>query len=198
MRIGIDCRAHGAARGYMDIYMEHFVSYLEQNKDTNEYILFFNERELSDFSTESDRLRAVKTAAKMGNFSGQVLFAYELQREKLDLMLFSSPNIPFLYFGKSIIILSDLISYFYPEKHRKGSWMRLLSNLILRRSIHKAASIIAFSETLKRDIIEIFDTPEDKISVIPPMSFPVPPVKEAEMQKFYSQEYLSEKYLLSI
>ena len=44
---------------------------------------------------------------------------YELYKEKLDSVLFSHPSIPLFYFGKSTIILSDLISYFYPEKRMK-------------------------------------------------------------------------------
>lgn len=43
MRIGIDCRMYGPSHGYMGKYMESFVSYLLENEDTNEYVLFFND-----------------------------------------------------------------------------------------------------------------------------------------------------------
>lgn len=198
MRIGIDCRTYGAYSGYMGIYMESFVSYLEQNEDTNEYTLFFNDREYINFSAKSDRIRAVKTVAKMGSLAEQVLFTYELRKEKLDLMLFSSPNIPFLYAGKSIIILSDLVSYFYPEKHKKGSLVRLLSNLILRESLRRAQSVIVLSELLKRDIIEIFDIHEEKIRLIPPLCPGIAIGTENEMRQFLSQEQLNGKYILSV
>jgi len=110
---------------------------------------------------------------KPGSSSEQIFFPYELSKEKLDLMLFPSPNIPLFYFGKSVIILSDLVSYFYPGKHLKKSWLRHWYHFILRKSIQKAGSIIVFSEILKRDIIEIFDTHEEKIHLIPPMNFPI-------------------------
>ena len=173
MRIGIDCRTYGPSGGYMGKYIENFVSHLEQNEDTNEYVLFFSDREAENFTSKSPRFRTIKTSAKLLSLSEQIFFPYELSREKLDLMLFSSPNIPLFYFGKSIIILSDLVSYFYPGKRLKGSWMRHWYHLILRKSIQKSSSIIVSSEILKRDIIEIFDTHEEKIQIIPPMNFPI-------------------------
>jgi hypothetical protein len=178
--------------------MENFISYLEQNDDSNKYVLFFNDREFSDFHTKSDCFEIIKTTAKTGGLAEQIIFPYELRKEKLDLMLFSSPNIPFLYFGKSIIILADLVSYFYPEKHRKGSRVRYISNFILRQSIRKAQSVIVLSEVLKSDIVEIFDIHEEKIQIIPPMCQKIITGRDSEMKQFFSQENLSGKYILSV
>lgn len=202
MRIGIDCRAYGSTHGYMGKYIEHFISYLIENTDTNEYVLFLNDREFGEFLVESPRFRAIKTSAKIGSVSEQILLPYELYREKLDLVLFSHPSVPFFYLGKTIIILSDLVSYFYPEKHLKGSWMRLLQTAILRQSIRKSRSVITLSEVLKHDIIEIFDTPEEKIQVIPPMypdsTLKMKASRENEVKQFFLKEHISERYILSV
>ena len=182
----------------MGKYIENFVSYLEQNNDGDEYVLFFNEREFGDFTPISSRFHALKTRANIGGIAEQIIFPWELYKEKLDIMLFSNPLSPLLYVGKTIIILSDLIPYFYPEKRLKGDWMRYWHRYILRRSIRKSSTIIAFSEVLGRDIIEIFDTHEEKIQVIPPMS-PKTGMKpsENETKKFFLQEGINEKYMLS-
>lgn len=119
MRIGIDCRTYGSSHGHIGKYIESFVSYLMENEDGNEYVLFFNDRETGEIISESPRFRAIKTSVKMGSISEQLVFPYELFKEKLDMMLFSQSNTPLFYFGKTIIILSDLISYFYPEKRMK-------------------------------------------------------------------------------
>lgn len=173
MRIGIDCRAYGSSHGYMGKYIEHLVSYLEKNEDANEYVLFFSDRGMEEFLPKSVRFRTARTPIKSGNIAEQIFFPYEIHREKLDIMLFSHPNIPLFYFGKSILILSDLVSYFYPEKRLKNSWMRHWQNLILGESMRKSRSIIVLSEVLKRDIIEIFDIHEEKIRIIPPMCFDI-------------------------
>lgn len=201
MRIGIDCRTYGSSHGYMGKYIESFVSYLEQNGGTNEFVLFFNDREFGEFTAKSSRLRTVKTSGKIGSISEQLLFPYELYREKLDIMLFSQPHSPVLYFGKTVIILSDLVAYFYPEKHMKGSLTRHWNNFLLRNSIRKSHDLIVFSETLKRDIIEIFDTHEEQIHVIPPMCLNIPDMEPSggnEWQQFLLQENLNEKYLLFV
>lgn len=199
MRIGIDCRSYGPVNGYMGKYLAEFISYLNQNQDTNEYVLFFHDRELSEFTTNSPRFRTVKTSSKIGSLSEQLIFPYELSKEKLDVMLFSAPNTPVLYYGKTIVIVPDLVSYFYPMKHLKGSWRRNSSNFILRRSLQKASAIIAFSEILRRDIIEIFDIHEDKISIIPPMFLDTLSEKvqtREEIQQALALENIHGKYML--
>lgn len=201
MRIGIDCRAYGSSHGYMGKYIESFVSHLEQNEDSNEFVLFFNEREFGEFTTKSPRLRAVKTSVKIGSIREQIFFPYELYREKLDIMLFSHPISPVLYRGKSVLILSDLAAHFYPDKHKKGSIARHWNNFLLQSSIRKAHAVIAFSETIKRDIIEIFDTHEDRIRVIPPVCLSISgagPRGGSEIQQFLFQESIDEKYMLFV
>lgn len=72
MRIGIDCRAYGETHGYIGIYIENLVSYLDKNEDANEYILFFSEREFGDFLPKSSRIRTVKTSVKIDSIVEQI------------------------------------------------------------------------------------------------------------------------------
>ncbi len=169
MRIGIDCRTYGSTHGYMGKYLESFIDHLDTNEDEHEYVLFMSEREFDEFSPKSPRIQRVKTAIKSGGIMEHALFPLELQKKHLDLVLFPTPHIPLFYFGKSVIILPDLVSYFYPEKHLSGSFMRFIQTFLLRMNIQKASTIIVLGEVLKRDIIEIFDTKEEKIHIIPPM-----------------------------
>lgn len=198
MRIGIDCRIYGASHGHMGKYMENFISFLGKNEDTNEYVLFFNDREFGEFTSLSSKIRTVKTSAKIGSFMEQIVLPYELSREKLDLVLFSGPHIPFFFYGKSIVMIPDLVSYFYPEKHLKSIWKRYGYQAILRESIRKSCSVITFSEVLKRDIIEIFDIPEEKIYIVPPMSSEAHTLKRNEAKQFLSKENLNKPYILFV
>lgn len=76
--------------------------------------------------------------------------------------------------------------------------MRHWHNLVLRDSVRRAHSVIAFSEVLKRDIIEIFDTPEEKIRVIPPMSQKIGLSEKGEARQFLLKEGINERYILSV
>lgn len=198
MRIGIDCRTYGQDSGYAGRYLRAFVAHIDGNDDGNEYVLFFGERDFGEFSPRSGRIRTLKTAAKPHSLQEQISFPFELYRAKLDLMLFPEPNIPVLYNGRSVSIVFDLVSYFYPEKHLKGSIMRLLRNTLLRRSIRNSAHIIVSGDVLKRDIIEIFDTPEEKIQVIPPMCLSGKKEASSDAKQFLAQENIAEKYSLSV
>lgn len=167
--------------------------------DEHEYVLFFHDQLLADFDFTSPRLRAVKTSARVGSIAEQIVFPYELYREKLDIMFSIAPYSPLLYRRKTIALLPDLASYFYPTKLFKGTWMRNWSNLVLRQSLRKAHRVIALSETLKRDIIEIFDIHEDAIQVIPPMFAGDQDVTEStpdEVQKLLLQENIQGKYMI--
>ena len=198
MRIGIDCRSYGPEYGYKGQYMKNLISHLVKNDDGNEYILFFFDREFSEFANNSSWIHVIKTSAKIGSIAEQITFPHELYKQKLDLMVFGTPNIPVAYYKKSVVILSDLVSYFYPEKELKSSLWRHFSTFILRQSIGKAVSIIAFSEVLKRDIIEIFNTSEEKIQVIPPMCPEIQFGDENEVRQFLMKEGIAEKYILSV
>lgn len=117
MRIGIDCRTYGSLHGYIGKYMEYFVSYLMENEDENEYVLFFHDREVGEFTIpKSSRFHIVKTSTQIGSVREQICFSYELSKEKLDVVFFSHPNIPLFYRGKTIVLLPDLVPYFYPGK----------------------------------------------------------------------------------
>lgn len=69
---------------------------------------------------------------------------------------------------------------------------------MLRMSMRKASTIIAFSEVLKHDIIEIFDTSEEKIQVISPLHLQMQIGSEHELQQFFIKENFSKKYILSV
>ena len=201
MRIGIDCRIYGKSHGYIGTYIENLVSHLDQSEDTNEYVLFFDDKNFGEFLPKSPRIRTVKTGVKIGSISEQILFPRELLQVKLDHMFFSHPCIPFLYRKKTTILLVDLVAYFYPEKYLKWWLLQYWKGFILRHSIRKSDTIIALSDVLKHDLIEIFDIQEERISVIPPM-FPelgnTPMGKENEIQQFLLKEGISKKYILSV
>ncbi len=201
MRIGIDCRAYWETHGYRGIYIENLISYLDQNEDANEYVLFFNDRDFNDFIPKSPRIHTRKTTVKLSSFLEQIFFPQELFKEKLDHMFFSHPSILFFYRKNTTILLIDLVAYFYPEKYLKWWLLQYWKGFILRHSIRKSDTIIALSEVLKHDIIEIFDVDEQKILVIPPM-FPerekIHIEKGNDIQQFLLKEGISKKYILSV
>jgi glycosyltransferase involved in cell wall biosynthesis len=48
-----------------------------------------------------------------------------------------------------------------------GIWDRVTFKIFVRRAVRKASRVLAISERTKRDLIELYDTPSDKVVVTP-------------------------------
>lgn len=77
---------------------------------------------------------------------------------------------------------------------------KYIHSFLREKSIKKAKILIAQSEYTKHDIIEVFNVPEEKITVIPPMDteLTVSPMTEAEGQNYLLNNSLSEKFILFV
>ena len=65
---------------------------------------------------------------------------------------------------KSVVTIHDLIYHFYPKDF---PWIdRKIYDVKFRHACLNADLVIAISESTKKDICQIFDTPENKISVV--------------------------------
>jgi len=98
-------------------------------------------------------------------FSRHVSYARQIQKENLDVFHGPANVLPLFYSGKSVITIHDLAIYRHPEWFPKGQW--LATKLIVPATIRKASKIIAPSQATKKDLIELFRVPGEKIIVIP-------------------------------
>jgi glycosyltransferase involved in cell wall biosynthesis len=142
------------------------VAFLEKNDIENEYVLFFNEPHFSAYNPPNPRWKKVLVGARHYSYREQTVFLYRLYQEKLDLMHFTHFNAPILYKKPSVVTIHDLTLSFYPGKKMTKLHHRLAYNLTVKTITKHAVKIIAVSEHTKKDIIEILDTPEEKIQVV--------------------------------
>ena len=176
MRIGIDCRyildpGRGEQTG-----IGHYTYYLVKNlleiDRTNEYVLFFSSRLIRTFefrkkNVEIRFFRFARFKRYLPFVYSHLLISAVLEREKLD--IYHSPHniIPLKYKSASIITLHDLAIYKHPEWFPATIFSQDFSTKVLvPRSLERAEKIIVPSESTKRDVIELFNIPKDKIQVI--------------------------------
>lgn len=99
---------------------------------------------------------------------------------------------------KSVVTIHDLIYHKLPQCfHRIDRW---IYHYKTGKACRQADHIIAVSQCTKRDIIELFGIPADRISVIyqgcdPAFSQPVPDERKAEVRARYR---LPARYVLSV
>ncbi|MCK5510635.1 glycosyltransferase family 4 protein [Candidatus Parcubacteria bacterium] len=176
MRIGIDIST------LMDEYFSGVSEYsynlikkiIEKDKE-NEYILYFNSfaplRDLKIDISEYPNVRVAQTRYPNKFFKHvmQNLFKYpKIDKILGNIDLFFSPNLNFYNYtnaAKKIITVHDLSFARYPEffSLRRNLWHKMIN---IKKTLQKYDKIVAVSENTKKDLIELFDVPENKIQVI--------------------------------
>ena len=163
MRIGIDMRMAGTGEG-IGRYIEEIVRHLGQIDRENEYFLLVNK--FSIFNFQFSNFKQVEVKSRYYSPAEQTRFIFELLKLKLDLVHFPSFNVPIFYPGRFVVTIHDLIHHFYPGKKKSRWFHRLAYKFVMWFAIHRASTIIAVSQTTKRDIMDGFGVSEKKIRVI--------------------------------
>lgn len=177
MRIGIDARTilnpeKGDAIG-VGHYTYQLIRHLLNIDQENEYVLFFDfrvrEKDVKKFSRPNVKIKFYPFSDYKKYLPGaynEILGTATLVKENLDLVHTTSPmsRIPAGYRGKVVVTFHDLAPYKVPDVF--PSLNRTKSRALMSVMENKADKIIAVSNSTKKDIMEIFKCPEDKISVI--------------------------------
>lgn len=166
MRIGIDCRMYSSQFTGIGRYVFELVENLQQIDTTNEYFLFFNQPEFSNFQAGSPNFHKVLVDVKHYSLQEQTKFNKILNLYKLDLMHFTHFNAPILYRHPSIVTIHDLTLHFFPGKKMNSFAHRLAYALTIRSAVKKATKIIAVSRSTARDLEEVLHVPLAKIKII--------------------------------
>jgi len=85
-------------------------------------------------------------------------------KRQYDLLFVPTYSTPYFFPGKVVVTIHDLIFCRHPEWTDKKQALRFAT--IVRHSAKKADHIIAVSEATKKDILDLTDVPEDKVTVI--------------------------------
>ncbi|OGE79348.1 MAG: hypothetical protein A2751_00055 [Candidatus Doudnabacteria bacterium RIFCSPHIGHO2_01_FULL_46_14] len=98
-------------------------------------------------------------------WSKHIGYARDIRRQGIDVLHGPANVLPLFYKGPSVITLHDLAIYKHPEWFPSGQW--LATKVVVPASIKKASKIIVPSLATKKDLMELFAVPAEKIAVIP-------------------------------
>jgi len=177
MKIGIDARTilnpeKGEAIG-VGHYTYQLIRHLLQLDKENEYVLFFDfrvrEKDIKKFSQPNVKIKFYPFSDYKKYLPGaysEILGTATLMKEKLDLIHATSPSsrIPMSYRGKVLVTMHNLAIYKVPELFPRIK--RTRDRAVVSLMAGHADKIIAVSNSIKKDILEIFKYPEEKISVV--------------------------------
>lgn len=170
MRIGIDARLYGLEHAGLGRYVMKLVEETLRLDRKNTYVLFLNSTHIDEFKGKK-RVKVVKTNIPIYSLAEQTILPFVFAKEKLDILHVPHFNAPFLYQGKLILTIHDLIKHDSkgPETTTRNRWLYYfkrfgyitLTNLIAKRADH----ILVPSNFVKEDVSKRLHVSSNKITV---------------------------------
>lgn len=204
MNIGFDAKRafhNGTGLGH---YSRTLLHSLDEYYPQHQYYLF-NPKPSRHFSVKGNNLHEIMPAGFLDKlFSSAWRSSWvkkDLQRLKIDLYHGLSHEIPvgIQHTGiKSVVTIHDLIHERYPEQYNPVD-VKIYSKKF-RYACKHADRIIAISEQTKKDIIEFYKTPEEKIIVCYQSCNPAfgNTVSDAEKERVRQKFKLPGEFFLSV
>ncbi len=170
MKIGIDARMYGAeSTTGIGVYIKNLTDQLFTIDQKNEYILFMLEPAYSQFQSPNLRVKKVKVDCPWYSLAEQIKLPKILLKYKLDLVHFPHFNVPIFYPGKFLVTIHDITPHFFPGPKVKKSLLRKIGyQLVFNFGLKRAKKIVTVSSHTKKNLIDFFHQPEEKIEIIYP------------------------------
>lgn len=170
MKVGIDARLYGPTHTGIGRYVKNLIDHLLLVDKKTNYVLFGDPNLLSDY-LNNPRVKIVRYTPRVYTLTEQVLGPIIFSKEKLDLLHIPHLNAPLGYKGKMIITIHDLIKHYStgPQTTTLPAWQYFLKHqaykLVVSQSVNKATSILTPTHYWKKELIETYKLPPDKITV---------------------------------
>ena len=164
MKIGIDARAAKWYRGTgIGTYTYQLAKNVSQIDKLNDYLLFFPDENLTDFDVEENIDIKNITDNKKDNFWEEIDIPNLLSNTEIDIYLVPQNGIglPVEKTCPFVITLHDVIPYRMQETVGP-QYLKIFKDQV-PEIIKRCDAIITVSEFSKKDILDTFDFPKDKI-----------------------------------
>ncbi len=90
--------------------------------------------------------------------------SWEMLQAPPDVLFVPAHALPLALPRRSVVTIHDLGFAYHPDTHTPAQ--RLYHHIFTPLSVHRAAKIIAISHATKRDLIDVYNVPADKIAVV--------------------------------
>ena len=163
MRIAIDARKlHDYGIG---TYVRNLLRHLARIDQTTEYVVLCGGTDCQLVAELGANFRAVPEASPGYSIREQITVPRDLRRERAD--LFHAPHyvLPPLTRCKSVVTIHDCIHLRFPQ-YLPNKLGYAYARASLWAASHQSSRILTVSEASKRDILDYFNVPPEKIHVI--------------------------------
>ena len=170
MKICFDARPVINKQTGLGRYIINLIKSLLEIDKKNQYTIYVNSRLKRDhplFHLKRDNLSLRSTKIKEVSVSQQLLVPFIVNNKEYDIYHYPNFDLPIGVSHKSVFTIHDLTYIKHKNLYSNGKFLKnFYTKWIIDLSIRKAKKIIAVSESTKKDILEIYNPPENKIKVI--------------------------------
>lgn len=163
MKIGIDAsRALIEQRTGIEEYAYQTIKHLRNKLGDHEVFLYIKERDKDNLDFEIPKKWKLRVVP-FNYFWTQLGLSWEILLRPIDVLFVPAHTVPFVHPRKTVVTVHGLEYEHCPEGY--SLYSRWFHHFFVTRSCRWAKRIVAVSKNTKKDLIEMYQTPEEKISV---------------------------------
>ncbi|MEK7112170.1 MAG: glycosyltransferase family 1 protein [Patescibacteria group bacterium] len=170
MKILIDARLYGLENTGLGRYTMRLIDSLSRIDKKNEYFILLREKYFNQLNLPANWQKVLADFRHYG-FAEQLKLPGLIKSLNPNVVHFVHFNVPVFYKGPFVVTIHDLLMH--REKGIKATTLpapvyftkRLGYKTVFRFAVARSLAVIVPSEAIKKEIIEYYGTPKDKISV---------------------------------
>jgi len=162
MRIGIDAsRAFQKNRTGIEEYSYQVIKNLMNKLNKHEVILYLRKNQTVNFKLPDNwKIKIIR----FPYLWTQLGLSLEMLLRPIDVLFIPAHTVPIISSGNTIVTIHGLEYEFVPTAY--SFWERVYMRWSIKNSCRWARTIIAVSENTKKDLINLYKVPKEKIKVI--------------------------------
>lgn len=162
MKIWIDIRNLQKKSHFYNFIIKQVESLIINDKN-NTYIIYSSfDISLSEYKNYENKL-IIKQKCKIKE---QYILTKQYNKDKLDLIIYTSISTPLLFKWKNIFILESLKNLIYPDNLDTNIIKKYINIFLFKRTLKKANLILTLDSNTKLNINESYNIKEEKISLL--------------------------------
>ena len=163
MRVAIDIRKINEFG--VGTYIWNLVRNLAAIDGRNEYLLIGSHRNIHELGPLPANFKQLYQPEQETFWGDHITIPFALRRQNVDVLHVPHHDAPFFNPAKLVVTIHDCVHVLFPHEN-SSKFQNYRSYRQTKRVVESAKHVLAVSKSTKEDLINIFDLPESKISVV--------------------------------
>jgi len=163
MRVAIDIRKINEFG--IGTYIWNLIRNVAFVDERNEYLLIGSDRNFSELGPLPPNFKQLYQLDDNSFWRNHCSIPLSLRRNRVDVVHFPHYEAPFLVPSRLIVTVHDCVHLMFPPENT-SKFQNYRTYLQTKTVVENAQHVVAVSESTKEDLINIFDLPDSKISVV--------------------------------